>query len=200
LHGELRQVIQLSSDHPAWLGNTAPNASEDLTVSGSEVRIENGPTLVLLRNGFLSWNQTEAGRFSAAVVMIASPWFHQTFSQLRGATHWEADHLTIAGLTLTHGSTCSPLRPICRAWETNAWDCSSTPTRSAEKSAETFRTNGALNIPTGELPVGLPIFLLSKLRKHSDSSIALAVCSTLVIHFFAKLAEPDLVTASFGAS
>jgi hypothetical protein len=35
--------------------------------------------------------------------MIASPWFHQTFSQLRGATHWEADHLTIAGLTLTHG-------------------------------------------------------------------------------------------------
>ena len=35
--------------------------------------------------------------------MIASPWFHQTFSQLRGATHWEADHLTIAGLTLTRG-------------------------------------------------------------------------------------------------
>src|SRR5437667_7151337 len=76
---------------------------ENLTITDSEVRIENGPTLVLLRNGFLSANQTEAGRFSAAEVMIASPWFHQTFSQLRGATHWEADHLTIAGLTLTHG-------------------------------------------------------------------------------------------------
>src|SRR5437016_12796299 len=76
---------------------------EDLTVAGSEVRIENGPTLILLRNGFLSMNQTEAGRFRAAEVMIASPWFHQTFSQLRGATHWEDDHLTIAGLTLTHG-------------------------------------------------------------------------------------------------
>ncbi len=76
---------------------------ENLTVSGSELRIENGPTLVLLRNGFLSANQTEAGHFSAAEVMIASPWFHQTFSQLRGATHWEADRLTIAGLTLTHG-------------------------------------------------------------------------------------------------
>jgi hypothetical protein len=76
---------------------------ENLTVGASEVRIENGPTLVLLRNGFLSANQTEPGRFSAAEVMIASPWFHQTFSQLRGATHWEADRLTIAGLTLTHG-------------------------------------------------------------------------------------------------
>jgi hypothetical protein len=76
---------------------------ENLTVAGSELRLENGPTLVLLRNGFLSASQTEAGRFSAAEVMIASPWFHQTFSQLRGATHWETDHLTIAGLTLTPG-------------------------------------------------------------------------------------------------
>src|SRR5581483_7749021 len=35
--------------------------------------------------------------------MIASPWFHQTFSQLHGATHWEADHLTVAGLNLARG-------------------------------------------------------------------------------------------------
>jgi hypothetical protein len=76
---------------------------ENLTITNSELRIENGTTLVLLRNGFLSANQSEAGRFTAAEVMIASPWFHQTFSQLHGATHWEADHLTIAGLTLTHG-------------------------------------------------------------------------------------------------
>jgi hypothetical protein len=104
LHGELRRsnptVRAISPRGWATLHRMLP---EELTVAGSEVRIENGPTLVLLRNGFLSANQTEAGRFSAAEVMIASPWFHQTFSQLRGATHWEADHLTIAGLTLTHG-------------------------------------------------------------------------------------------------
>jgi hypothetical protein len=76
---------------------------ENLTIANSEMRIENGPTLILLRSGFLSASQTEAGRFSAAEVMIASPWFRQTFSQLRGATHWEADRLTLAGLTLTHG-------------------------------------------------------------------------------------------------
>src|SRR6266436_7547834 len=104
LHGKLRRsnptVRAMTRRGWATLHRMLP---EDLTVTGSEVRIENGPTLVLLRNGFLSANQTEAGRFTAAEVMIASPWFHQTFSQLRGATHWEADHLTIAGLTLTHG-------------------------------------------------------------------------------------------------
>lgn len=104
LHGELRRsnpaVRAMSPRGWATLHRMLP---EELTVAVSEVRIENGPTLVLLRKGFLSANQTEPGRFSAAEVMIASPWFHQTFSQLHGATHWEADHLTIAGLTLTHG-------------------------------------------------------------------------------------------------
>jgi hypothetical protein len=76
---------------------------EDLTIPNAELRIEDGTTLVLLRNGFLSANQIEAGRFSAAQITIASPLFHQTFSQLRGATHWESDRLTVAGLTLTHG-------------------------------------------------------------------------------------------------
>src|SRR6266498_753409 len=104
LHGELHRsnptVRAITRRGWATLHRMLP---ENLTVTNSEVRIETGPTLVLLRNGFLSANQTEAGRFSAAEVMIASPWFHQTFSQVRGATHWEDDHLTIAGLTLTHG-------------------------------------------------------------------------------------------------
>jgi len=52
---------------------------ENLTIPDAELRIENGPTVIVLRNGFLSANQTEPGRFSAAEVMIASPWFHQTF-------------------------------------------------------------------------------------------------------------------------
>jgi hypothetical protein len=104
LHGELHRsnptVRAVTRRGWSTLHRMLP---ENLTVAESEVRIENGPTLVLLRNGFLSANQTEAGRFSAAELMIASPWFHQTFSQLRGATHWEGDHLTIAGLTLTRG-------------------------------------------------------------------------------------------------
>jgi hypothetical protein len=104
LRGELHRgnpnVRALSQRGWATLHRMLP---ENLTIASSEMRIENGPTLILLRNGFLSASQTEAGRFSAAEVMIASPWFRQTFSQLRGATHWEADRLTLAGLTLTRG-------------------------------------------------------------------------------------------------
>ncbi|MGA7276221.1 MAG: hypothetical protein WBX14_15350, partial [Candidatus Udaeobacter sp.] len=76
---------------------------ENLSIANSEMRVENGPTLILLRRGFLSASETEAGRFSAPEIMIASPWLRQTFSQLRGATHWEANRLTIGGLTLSRG-------------------------------------------------------------------------------------------------
>jgi hypothetical protein len=104
LHGELRRknptVRAITRRGWATLHRMLP---ENLTITDSELRIENGPTLVLLRKGTLSASQTEAGRFTAAEVMIASPWFHQTFSQLHGATHWEADHLTIAGVTLSRG-------------------------------------------------------------------------------------------------
>ena len=74
-----------------------------LSVASLDVRAEVGPTMILLRNGFLSASEIEAGRFSAAEVMIASPWLRQTFSDLRGATNWQNDRLAVAGLSLTHG-------------------------------------------------------------------------------------------------
>jgi hypothetical protein len=76
---------------------------ENLNIAKSEMRVENGATLVLLRGGSLSASETEAGRFNAAEVMVASPWLRQTFSQLRGATHWETNRLTVGGLTLSRG-------------------------------------------------------------------------------------------------
>jgi hypothetical protein len=76
---------------------------ENLSIAKSEMRVENGPTLVLLRGGSLSASETEAGRFNATEVMVTSPWLRQTFSQLRGATHWETNRLTVGGLTLSRG-------------------------------------------------------------------------------------------------
>jgi hypothetical protein len=76
---------------------------KNLSIAKLETRVENGPTLILLRNGSLSASETESGRFTAAELMITSPWVRQTFSQLRGATHWETNRLTLAGITLTHG-------------------------------------------------------------------------------------------------
>jgi hypothetical protein len=76
---------------------------QNLNITNLEVRLENGPALILLRGGSLSASETEAGRFAAAEVLVASPLLHQTFSQLRGATHWEANRLTLGGLTLSRG-------------------------------------------------------------------------------------------------
>jgi len=76
---------------------------QNLSVTSSDVRVEDGPTVILLRNGFLSASETEAGYFNTAEIMVASPWFRQTFSQLRGATSWQGNRLTLAGLTLTRG-------------------------------------------------------------------------------------------------
>ena len=76
---------------------------QNLTIGSAAVRVEDGPTVMLLRNAFLSGSEIEAGRFYADEVMIASPWFRQTFSQLRGATNWQGNRLTVAALRLTRG-------------------------------------------------------------------------------------------------
>src|SRR5213082_3190159 len=68
-----------------------------------DLRVENGPTVILLRNASISGNQIEAGRFSAGEFTITSPMFRQTFSQLRGATKWQEDRLTVGGMNLARG-------------------------------------------------------------------------------------------------
>src|SRR5438477_4376615 len=68
-----------------------------------DLRIENGPSVILLRNAAISGNQIEAGRFSAGDFTITSPLFRQTFSQLRGATKWQEDRLTVGGINLARG-------------------------------------------------------------------------------------------------
>jgi hypothetical protein len=68
-----------------------------------DLRVEDESTVILFRNVSLSANQIEAGRFHAGEVMIASPSLRQTFSELRGATNWQGDRLTLAGLSLTRG-------------------------------------------------------------------------------------------------
>src|SRR5437588_2368411 len=68
-----------------------------------DLRVENGPTVVLLRNAAISGNQIEAGRFSAGEFAITSPMFRQSFSQIRGATKWQEDRLTVGGTNLARG-------------------------------------------------------------------------------------------------
>jgi hypothetical protein len=166
---------------------------EDLSIANSEIRVENGPTLILLRRGILSASETEAGRFSAAEIMIASPWLRQTFSQLRGATHWEDNRLTLGGLTLSRGldlqsatADCRSRPRISRVWANNVWECSSTLTFLEEKFAGTFHMNGALSIPTGKLQAARVTFPWDKPLTHSGSPTGLMVCFMLPTSLFAE--------------
>jgi hypothetical protein len=104
LHGEIRR------ENPNFRGITKSGwgtlqrlLPQKCSLHSSEMRVQDGPTLILLRNGTFSASEIEAGRFSAGELMIASPWLRQTFSQLRGATRWDANRLTLAGLTLARG-------------------------------------------------------------------------------------------------
>src|SRR2546423_3821411 len=59
-----------------------------------DLRVENGPTVILVRNATISGNQIEAGRCTAGALTITSPLFRQTFSQLRGATKRQDNRLS----------------------------------------------------------------------------------------------------------
>jgi hypothetical protein len=104
LHGEVRRenpnVPGITKSGWGTLQRLLP---QKCNLHSSEMRVQDGPTLILLRNGTFSASEIEAGRFSAGELMIASPWLRQTFSHLRGATRWDVDRLTLAGLTLARG-------------------------------------------------------------------------------------------------
>src|ERR1051325_10347594 len=68
-----------------------------------DLRLEDGPTVLLLRNATLSASEIEAGQFTAGEIKIVSPWFRQTFGQLHGATNWQNCRLAIGAFSLPRG-------------------------------------------------------------------------------------------------
>ncbi len=100
IHRSNRAGLSLTESGWATLQKLLPGS---LDLGRFDLRVEDGPAVILLRNVSLSASEIDAGRFSADEVTIASPWFRQTFSHLRGATKWEDNRLTLAGLSLTRG-------------------------------------------------------------------------------------------------
>lgn len=76
---------------------------ENLALQDCNIRVEDGPTVVLLRDLDLRAGQIEAGPFSVAEVRIDSPLFRQSFRMLQGSSRWQGDRLTAAGLRLSNG-------------------------------------------------------------------------------------------------
>ncbi|MEY2563691.1 MAG: hypothetical protein QOH88_1884 [Verrucomicrobiota bacterium] len=77
--------------------------ADSFKISAAQLHVENGETVVDLKNGTLSGAQIEAGIFTAEKLTVDSPWLRKTFFSLRGATSWQESRLTLGALSLARG-------------------------------------------------------------------------------------------------
>lgn len=77
--------------------------ADSFTASFDDFRTARGHTTVELHGASISANELESGRFTARDVVVGTPWFRKSFPNLRGATSWEYDRLTIGALSLSPG-------------------------------------------------------------------------------------------------
>jgi hypothetical protein len=75
----------------------------DFSVARADLDVATATTRVHFEELQLNASAIESGRFFARQVSISSPILRQTFSDLRGATSWEGERLTIAGIALIPG-------------------------------------------------------------------------------------------------
>ncbi|MEP6936710.1 MAG: hypothetical protein ABI871_01440 [Chthoniobacterales bacterium] len=72
-------------------------------IRGLNGRLQGGGTVVDIHDFSLSASEAESGRFNAGQITLVSPLFRRTFGDLRGATTWMEDRLTIGAITLARG-------------------------------------------------------------------------------------------------
>lgn len=77
--------------------------SDSFKLSGVQVHVENGSTVVDVRDGVITGSQMESGIFTAKEVAIHSPWFQKNFANLHGATTWQESRLVVGALSLMPG-------------------------------------------------------------------------------------------------
>lgn len=69
----------------------------------ADLEVATAATSFVFRGVELSASEIESGNFLAHEVSVTAPFLRQTFAGLRGATSWENDRLTIAGISLVRG-------------------------------------------------------------------------------------------------
>jgi hypothetical protein len=77
--------------------------ADQVKITNVDLRVNNGSTDFHLRGAEWTASEIESGQFLAREINISTPLFQQTFTDLRGATKWENDHLTLGALSLARG-------------------------------------------------------------------------------------------------
>ena len=101
---DIRRNAQLSPPSPQFTWPVLNNLlANNFKLSGVRLHVENGSTIVDVRDGTLSGSQLESGLFIAKEIAIDSPWFHRSFSKPRGATSWHESRLVVGAISLMPG-------------------------------------------------------------------------------------------------
>ena len=77
--------------------------ADSFKFSGVNLHVENELTTVDVRDGELTGSELESGTLTAREISIAAPWFQETLANLRGATSWQENRLSLGALTLIRG-------------------------------------------------------------------------------------------------
>ena len=77
--------------------------ADQFRFSGVQFHVENGATIVDVRDASLTGSELEAGLFAAREVTIVAPSFNKTLTELRGATSWQESRLALGAVSLIPG-------------------------------------------------------------------------------------------------
>ena len=77
--------------------------ADNFNFSSVNLHLDDGVVAMDVRDGELSGSELEAGSLTAREISIGSPWFRKTFANVRGATSWQENRLSIGALSLTRG-------------------------------------------------------------------------------------------------
>lgn len=102
LNGSVRQGAAHGGEQLDWenLARLLPN---QFRITHADFDVVTAATSFAFRDLSLSARDIESGRFFARQVSVSSPILRQSFKGLRGATSWENNRLTIAGVSLVPG-------------------------------------------------------------------------------------------------
>ena len=102
LTGSVRQGNQRGGKKLNWR-NLERLLPDRFRIVNADFEVATAATSFVFRGVNLSASEVESGRFSARQIAVASPILRQTFRDLRGATSWETNRLSIAGVSLARG-------------------------------------------------------------------------------------------------
>ncbi len=102
LRGSIGQRKQRGAEKLDWK-NLARLLPDEFHFTDVDLEVTTVATKFAFRGVNLNASEIEAGQFFAREIFVTSPILRQTFRDLRGATSWESDRLTVAGVSLVRG-------------------------------------------------------------------------------------------------